>query len=57
MSTENKIPSKPTADPKSQLADKSKAMNTGSVVTKGDGMSAIVGNDVNPNIGHKPTAK
>lgn len=52
----NEIPSKPTTDAKQQLADKTKAMTTGSVVKKG-GFSPLVGNDVDHQIGHIPQPK
>jgi hypothetical protein len=56
MSTEKKIPSKPTSAPKEQLAEKTKAMTTGDVVQKG-GMSPLEGNYIDPQIGHRPITK
>ena len=54
---ENKsIPTRPTSDPKKQLADKTKAMTTGSVVQK-DGFSSLEGNNIDPVIRHKPLPK
>lgn len=49
-------PNKPTADPKKQLADKTKAMTTGDVVHKGS-FSILEGNHIYHVIGHKPLPK